>query len=326
MFLPATYALAVLFTIITMICWGSWANTYKAAGNYRFELYYWDYIFGVVFLSVVLAMSIGSVGSSGEPFLHNLRSSDAAHWVYALAGGFIFNVANLLQVAGIALTGLAIAVPICVGIAIVEGVALSYLIQPIGNPLLLGAGVVLAIGAVIFDAVAYRSLIGNSVKTPRKGIVINVVAGVLMGIFAPFVTKAMTGARPLTPYSVIVLFSLGAFLSCLVVNVYFMRRPLDGEPVEFSQFFKAGFRNHSLGLLGGAVWGLGTAFNFIAAKVAGVAISFAIGEMCPVVAALWGVLAWREFADASRRAWVALILMFLLYIAAVALIAEAHIV
>ncbi len=311
-------------TIITMICWGSWANSYKAARGYRFELYYWDYIFGVVILSLVLALTMGSFGSSGESFLHNLRTADTAHWFYALVAGFIFNAANLLQVAGIALTGMAVAVPICVGIAIVEGVAVSYIIQPIGNPLYLGGGVALAIAAVVFDAMAYRNLGATGVKVSRKGIAINVVSGVLMGAFAPFVTKALTGAHSLTPYSIIVLFSLGALLSCLVANVYLMRKPLTGEPVKFSGYFAAGARNHYLGFLGGVVWGLGTTFNFVAAKVAGVAISYAIGQSAPVIAALWGVLAWREFAGANRKAWSFLVLMFLLYSVAVALIAGAH--
>jgi glucose uptake protein len=324
MYLPATYSLAVVMTIITMICWGSWANTYKATHGYRFELFYWDYIAGVVVLSVVLALTLGSFGSRGEPFLHNLGSADAAHWIYALVAGFVFNIANLLLVAGIDITGLAVAFPISIGIAIVEGVVLSYAIQPVGNPLYLGAGVALAIAAIIFDALAYKNLGAGGVKVSTKGIVINIVSGILMGGFAPFVTKALTGQRALTPYSIVVLFSLGALLSCFVVNVYFMHKPLVGEPVNFSGFFAASGKDHVMGFLGGVVWGVGTAFNFIAAGVAGVAISYAIGQASPMIAALWGVLVWREFSAANRKAWVFLILMFVLYVLAVVAIAGAH--
>lgn len=324
MYLPATYSVAVVMTILSMVFWGSWANSYKATRGYRFELFYWDYIFGVVVLSVVLALTMGSLGSSGEQFLHNLGTANATHWAYALIGGFIFNAANLLLVAGIDLTGMAVAIPISIGIAIVEGVVLSYLIQPIGNPLDLGAGVALAIAAVIFDALAYKNLGATGLRVSSKGIVINIVSGILMGGFAPFVTKALTGTHSLTPYSIIVLFSLGALLSCFTVNIYFMRKPLMGEPVDFSGFFDAGARNHAMGFLGGVVWGLGTSFNFVAAKVAGVAISYAIGQTAPMVAALWGVLAWREFKGANRKAWSFLILMFVFYILAVILIAGAH--
>ena len=325
MYLPATYSTALLMMIITTICWGSWANTYKFTKGYRFELFYWDYIFGMVLFSIVLAFTMGSMGSSGQAFLPNLSSADAAHWGYALIAGFIFNIANLLLVAGIDITGLSVAFPIAIGIAIVEGVVLSYTIQPKGNPLLLTAGVGLALAAIVFDALAYKNLSsGGGKKVSGKGIAINVVSGLLMGGFAPFVTKALTGGNALTPYSIIVLFSLGSLLCCFVVNVYFMRRPLVGEPVNFSGFFAATGRDHALGLLGGVVWGIGGAFNFIAGGVVGVAISYAIGQAAPMIAALWGVVVWKEFRGANAAARVFLFLMFVFYLLAVACIATAH--
>ena len=325
MYLPATYSTALLMMIITTICWGSWANSYKFTKGYRFELFYWDYIFGMILVSIGLALTMGSMGSSGQPFLANLTSADGTHWVYALVAGFIFNAANLLLVAGIDITGLSVAFPISIGIAIVEGVVLSYLIQPKGNPLFLGGGVALAVAAIVFDAMAYKNLgRGRGVKVSGKGIVINIISGLLMGGFAPFVTKALTGENSLTPYSIIVLFSLGALLCCFFVNVYFMRHPLVGEPVNFSGFLAASGRDHALGLLGGVVWGIGGAFNFIAAGVVGVAISYAIGQAAPMIAALWGVAVWKEFQGANTAARVFLGLMFLFYLLAVGFIAMAH--
>ncbi len=336
MYLPATYSIAVVMTIVTMICWGSWANPYKVTRGYRFELFYWDYIVGVVVLSVILALTLGSFGSTGMPFLHNLGTSDATHWMYALVAGFIFNIANLLLLAGIDITGLAVAFPISIGIAIVEGVVLSYLIERKGNPEFLALGVALAIAAIIFDALAYKSLGAGAKKASSKGIVINIISGILMGGFAPFVAKALpSGSNPysvqtltaehaLTPYSVIVLFSLGALISCFVVNTYFMRKPLVGDPVRFSGFFAARGADHALGFLGGVVWGVGTALNFIAAGVAGVAISYAIGQASPMIAALWGVAVWHEFSGANRKSWTFLVLMFVFYIAAVIVVASAH--
>jgi glucose uptake protein len=325
MYLPGTYSTALLMMIITTICWGSWANTYKFTKGYRFELFYWDYIFGMVLFSIVLAFTMGSMGSSGQAFLANLGSADGAHFGYALIAGFIFNIANLLLVAGIDITGLSVAFPIAIGIAIVEGVVLSYIIQPKGNAALLALGVALALAAIVFDAMAYKKLgSGGEKKISGKGIVINIVSGLLMGGFAPFVTKALTGENTLTPYSIIVLFALGSLLCCFVVNVYFMRHPLVGEPVDFSGYFAATGRDHALGLLGGVVWCVGGAFNFIAAGVVGVAISYAIGQAAPMIAALWGVAVWKEFRGANTAARVYLFLMFVFYLLAVACIATAH--
>ena len=145
-----------------------------------------------------------------------------------------------------------------------------------------------------------------------------------MGAFAPFVTRALTHGHPLTPYSVAALFSIGAFLCCFVVNVYFMKRPIRGAPVSFSGYWTAGSRNHILGILGGVVWGIGGCFNFIAAGFVGVPISYAIGQSAPLIAAAWGVLVWHEFADAPKGAWKALLQMFGAYLSAITLIALAY--
>ena len=216
MFVPATFAAALIMTVLSAVFWGSWANTFKGTKGYRFELFYWDYAVGIVAISVVLALTMGSTGATGESFVANLRAADSADLVYALVAGFIFNIANLLLVAGIDIAGLAIAFPISIGIAVVEGVVLSYALQPRGNALYLAAGVGLAIAAIICDALAYGSLgsSGQGRKASRKGIIVNVVSGLLMGAFAPFVTKAMTTGHPLTPYSVASLFCLGALGCC----------------------------------------------------------------------------------------------------------------
>jgi len=311
-------------TMLSAVFWGSWANTYKGTKNYRFELFYWDYIIGVMVISFGLALTIGSTGATGEGFIANLGLANTSNYLYAFIGGFVFNIANLLLVAGIDIAGLAIAFPISIGIAVVEGVVLSYILQPKGNALYLAAGVALAIAAILCDAMAYSNLSGSGRAVSRKGIVVNVVSGLLMGAFAPFVTRAMTAGHPLTPYSIAALFSVGAFVCCFFVNLYFMRHPLVGEPVNFSGFWPAGARNHAIGIAGGIVWGLGTSFNFVAASFVGVAISYAIGQSAPMIATLWGVLAWKEFAGAGKKAWVYLGLMFVFYLAAVTLIALAY--
>lgn len=311
-------------TVMSAVFWGSWANTYKGAKNYRFELFYWDYIIGVMILTFGLALTLGSMGATGEGFITNLSQATSSNYIYALSAGFIFNIANLLLVAGIDIAGLAVAFPIAIGIALVEGVVLSYVLQPKGDALYLAAGVALAIAAILCDAMAYSNLSGPGRKVSRKGIVVNVISGILMGAFPPLVTKAMTAGHSLTPYSIAALFSLGALVCCFFVNIYFMRHPLVGEPVDFSGFLPAGTRNHFFGIAGGIVWGLGTSFNFIAGGFVGVAISYAIGQSAPMIAALWGVLAWKEFAGAGAKSWMFLGLMFVFYLAAVTMIAFAY--
>lgn len=309
-------------TVFSAVFWGSWANTYKGTKNYAFELFYWDYIVGVVLISLVFALTLGSHGETGESFLANLQATSGGDIASAMIGGFIFNIANLLLVAGIAIAGLAIAFPIAIGIAVIEGVVLSYALQPKGNPLYLAGGVALATAAIVFDALAYKRLGGN--KVTRKGIVVNVISGLLMGGFAPFVTRAMTVGHPLTPYSVAVCFSIGAFLCCFVANPYLMKHPLLGEPVTFDGFWKASAKDHILGVVGGVIWGLGGCFNFIAAGFVGVAVSYAIGQSAPMIAALWGVFVWKEFRGADSKAWGYLTLMFFAYLGAVVTIAMAY--
>ena len=324
MFLPHGFATALAMTIVSTLCWGSWANTYKLTRGYRFELFYWDYAIGIVLVSLVWALTLGSRHADGTNFLANVASADAANIGWALVGGVIFNIANLLLVAGIEMAGLAIAFPLAIGIALVVGVVLSYAIQPSGNPVVLGAGVVLALIAVVFDGKAYGALAREGSAVSRKSVVVCVVSGLLMGAFAPFVTRALTSGHALGPYSIGVFFTLGALASCFVVNVYFMKHPLVGEPVGFSGFGKARAADHLLGVAGGFVWGTGTVFNFVAASFVGVAISYAIGQAAPMVAAFWGVAVWREFRGASPRAWTYLGLMFACYAAALAVLAAAY--
>jgi glucose uptake protein len=325
MYLPGSYSVALLLTIMSTVFWGSWANTYKGTRNYPFALFYWDYIAGVVLCSFLFAFTLGTFGTSGQPFLANLRSADPINWFHALLAGAIFNVANLLLVAAIDIAGLAIAFPIAIGIAVVEGVVLSYLLQPVGRLPYLAGGVLLAVIAVLFIAQAYRALDSSARQVPAsRGIFISVISGILMGAFAPFVTRSMTHGNALSPYSVAALFSIGALLCCLVVNTYMMRHPVHGAPASFSEYPRAGTRNHALGLLGGAVWATGTCLNFIAAGFLGVPISYAIGQSAPLIAAAWGVFVWQEFRGASSRAWTALALMFVCYVAAIVLIARAY--
>jgi glucose uptake protein len=323
MIVPLTFAVALLMMIISTVCWGSWANTYKLAPNYRFELFYWDYSIGVVLLTLLLALTMGSTPHGSASFIPNLSAASASNILCAALGGFIFNIANLLLVAGIEIAGLAIAFPLSIGIALVEGVVLSYAIQPKGNVLLLGSGVAFALLAVVLIGRAYANL-GRRSSVSRRGIIICIVSGVLMGAFAPLVTRALTDERPLTPYTTSVCFAIGAFICCFFVNTWFMRHPISGDPVVFSDFFRVHPALHLIGIVGGFIWGIGLVFNLVAANLVGVSVSYAIGQASPMIAALWGVLVWKEFRGSGTKAKGYLSAMFACYIAALVLISMAY--
>jgi glucose uptake protein len=310
--------------ITSAICWGSWANTYKGVRNYRFELFYWDYAIGIFLISLVLAFTLGSTGHDASSFISNVRSAGRSNMVSAMVGGAIFNLANLLLVAAIDLAGMAVAFPISIGIALVVGVLLNYILQPKGSAALLAAGVACALIAVILDGKAYGNLKREGSGTSRKSLILCVVSGTLMGLWSPFSTYAITRGNSLTPYSGVVFLTLGALLSCFIWNIYFMKKPLVGEPVSFGGFFSGPPAGHLLGLFGGVIWGVGTVFNVVAGKVTSYAISYAIGQSAPMVAALWGLLAWKEFSGAGSRAKLYLVLMFVFYILAILLVARAN--
>jgi len=324
MFTPHSLEISLFMMITSAICWGSWANTYKGVKNYRFELFYWDYAVGIFLVSLILALTMGSAGHDANSFLNNVRSADTSNIVSTMIGGTIFNLANLLLVAAIDMAGLAIAFPVAIGIALVVGVISSYALQPKGNAALLAGGVLCALIAVVMDGKAYGSLVIAGRAVSKKSIVVCVVSGVLMGLWAPFVAHAMTTGNTLGPYSIAVFLTLGALLSCLIWNVYFMKHPLVGQPVKFSGFFSAPASAHALGLLGGFIWGTGMVFNLVAASFTGVAISYAIGQSAPMVAALWGVLAWKEFAGAPGKAKLYLVFMFVFYCLGILLVAKAN--
>jgi glucose uptake protein len=324
MFTPSSLGIALLMMITSAVCWGSWANTYKGVNNYRFELFYWDYAVGIFLISVLLAFTMGSSGHDASSFLNNVRAADSSNIINALVGGALFNLANLLLVAAIDMAGLAVAFPISIGIALVVGVVLSYALQPRGSAGFLAAGVACALIAVILDGKAYGSLAAAGRTVSKKSFITCVVSGILMGLWAPFMTHAMTRGNTLGPYSAAVFLTLGALLSCFIWNIYFMKHPLVGEPVSFSGFFSGPSSGHLLGLFGGIIWGVGTVFNLVAASFTGVAISYAIGQSAPMVAALWGILAWKEFDNCGPRAKAYLTLMFIFYGLAIFLVAHAN--
>ena len=333
MFIVDSYLLAVIFCFITMLCWGSWGNTQKLAGKtWRYELFYWDYVIGMVLFTLLLGFTMGSIGDQGRPFIEDLMQADGKGIVSVLIGGVIFNASNILLSASVSLAGMAVAFPLGVGLALVLGVIINYIGAPKGDPMLLFLGVALVVIAVICNGIASgrMSKSGEQSASNRKGIVLSIIAGVLMSFFYRFVAAAMDldnfeqpTAGMLTPYSAIFVFSIGVLLSNFVFNTLVMRHPFVGEPVKYKEYFAGSMSTHLVGVLGGAIWCLGTAFSYIAAGKAGAAISYALGQGAPMIAAIWGVFIWKEFKGSDSKTNTLLAVMFLFFIAGLAMIVVA---
>jgi glucose uptake protein len=314
MLLPSSYAVALAMMLFGMIFWGSWPNTYKLTRNWRFELFYWDYALGIFLTSILVGLTIGTF-FGGATFWQNLTGADREAWLYALAAGFLWNIGNILLVAGVSLVGLAVAFPVSIGLALVVGVIGSYIITPKGNPVLLFVGVALVLAGVITNSLAYRAAAASRQKVSKAGLWVCLSAGVLFSFFGPLLAKAQTSAHPLAPYGLEFLFTLGALVSTIPVMIYFMAHPVEGTPVTLADYKKGSAGAHFAGLFGGFLWGLGTTLTFVPMAKVGTALAYAIGQSNPLVAALWGVFVWREFKGAPTRSHVLVAFMFILYLA-----------
>jgi glucose uptake protein len=328
MFIVQNYSLAVVFCIITMLCWGSWANTQKLAGKtWRFELFYWDYVIGILVFSLLSAFTLGSTGKEGRSFIADLQQAGTTNIISALLGGFIFNAANILVSAAIAIAGMAVAFPIAIGLALVVGVIVNYAASQKGDPVFLFTGVALVAIAIILNAIAYRKASKGNQQVSSKGIIISLLGGLLMSFFYRFIAASMDlenfknpATGKMTPYTAVFIFSLGVFLSNFIFNTLLMKKPLQGSPTGYKEYFKGSFGLHMVGVLGGLIWGIGNSFNLIAAGKAGAAISYGLGQGATLIAALWGVFIWKEFQQAPRGTNGLITAMFVFFIAGLGLL------
>jgi len=332
MILIENYTLAVMLCILAMICWGSWQNTQNLAGKaWRFELFYWDFILGIFLFSLVMAFTFGSTGTSGRSFLQDLQQAAWPHIISAAVGGAVWNLGTLLLVAAISIAGMSVAFPIGGGIGWILGIIINYMGKPEGNPYLLFGGSAVIALAILFSMASYRKLASTQHQAPLKGILLSFAAGLLIAFFYRFVASSLDTtfvpeeAGKLTSYTAVVIFSIGAIISTIIFNPIFMRKPIQGSPVTLSDYYKGTGRIHLFGLLGGAIWCLGNSVSFMAVGSASPAISYGLSNSAPVVAALWGIFAWKEFREAPKGTNRLLFLMFLCYLIGLGLIVYARI-
>lgn len=328
-----SYTIAVLLCVLTMTCWGSWANTQKlAARSWRFELFYWDFVLGLLLSSLLAALTLGSTGQTGRTFIADLAQADAASIGWAMLGGVVWNMGNLLLVAAIAVAGMAIGFPIGGGIAWVLGILVNFVLVIVegkvnpGNSTLLFIGIAVIVLAIALSIMAYRQLAGAVKQGGAKGILLSVAAGLFIAFFYGLIVRSTDpafvagGAGKLMPLTASFFFTLGAFLSTFLLNPFFMRKPVEGAPVRFADYWKGSFATHMTGVLGGVIWSTGITASFVAVGAAGPAISYALSNAAPVVAILWGVLVWKEFAGAPRKVSFQLGGMFLCFLVGLVLI------
>jgi glucose uptake protein len=327
--------------LLSMICWGSWANTQKADSRWRFELFYLDYNIGLLACALLIGLTLGNLRPAApDSFFTNLHAAGIRSLLEAIAGGIVFTIGNLLLVAAISIAGMSVAFPVGSGLGLVIGAVLNYLIAPSGNPLLIFSGIALVCVAIALDALAYRahSQIPSSRPDPErpkgieggaerpatptpaagiaKGLILSIFGGIGAGLFYPFVAKSLTGPAHLNPYTVNFVFAIGAAISAIPVAYIFMRKPVAGTQLTFKDYFAGRTPLHAWGILGGLIWGIGTAANFVASSVPiiGPATAFAMGEGNTMISALWGVFVWREFSNATPGTRVLLALMFLSFL------------
>ncbi|TRW97962.1 GRP family sugar transporter [Flavobacterium gawalongense] len=331
MFIISSYPMAVLFCILSMFCWGSWANTQKATtDNWRFELYNWDYVIGLMLSAFLLAVTLGSFGDGGRNFWVDIQQADYDSTKNALLGGVLFNAANILLVAAIAIVGMSVAFSVGMGFAMVLGVTINYLELPIGNATLLFLGVGLILIAMILNTIAYKKTIRtNTTLVSSKGLMLTLGSGLIMGLFYKYVINSVFPnfdqplVGKLSPYTAVFIFSIGVFISNCLFNTLLMIKPIEGAPISYSSYFKGKSKNHLMGLLGGTIWCVGMLFSVLASSKAGAAISYGLSSGATIVAAIWGICIWKEFKAAPKEVSRILALMIICFIVGLVLIVMA---
>jgi glucose uptake protein len=345
MILPSSYATTLAIIIFGMICWGSWASLFKATGKLRFELFYFDFGIGTVIAALLCALTLGTFGFDGFTFMDDLLHASKKQDVMGVAAGGIFNLGNMLLLAAVAECGMSVAFPLAIGVAIVVGSAWSFFLKPGQNLALFLIGSMIIIFAVIVCTAAYRlymfSRVDDMVRTGQqkttrrrvssRGAAIAIFGGALMGSYLPLAANAMEGETGVGPYSFTFLFAVGIFLSTFFFNLFFMNLPVSGAPLEIFDYFKSTLRQHVLGVICGAVWILGLVANLTAAAAegkasVGPAISYGLFQGSVVIAALWGLLYWKEFAEADGRVRAMLVIMVVLFVCGIGLVSVAPII
>lgn len=338
MILITNYFHAILLTVFAMFCWGSWQNSRNFIKKpWRFELFYWDFVLGIVFASLLAAFTLGSFGNQGRVFIDDIMQANMESIGSSMVGGIIWNLGTLLLTAAIAVAGMSVAFTIGGGIGWLLGILINYEPELVKNPTTLFFGMGIIMAAIVFSMISYRRLASKKKKPTLKGILLSFSAGLLIAFFYKFVADALANitadevgnmlleAGKLSPYTAVFFFSIGALICTILINPIFMRKPIEGPPVNMGDYFKGFSSAHLLGMLGGIIWCAGNISSFMAAKAASPAIAYGLSNAAPVVAAIWGIFIWKEFKGAPKNTNVYLASMFICYLVGLVLITFSNI-
>jgi glucose uptake protein len=326
MIIPESYWAALLLLILSLVALGSWASTYKACGaKWRFELYYFDFVVGAMLTAVIAAFTLGQFGTELS-FLDNIAVTGKRQLGFAVAAGLVFNLANMLLLAGVSLVGMATAFPGAVGVGLVVRALWGYLVDGKGSAAFLFGGIALILAAIAAAAVAHtahanavaQNLGKKRARGAVKGVVVSLISGFLLGCSAPVIDLARQGDIGLGSYAIAAFFTGGMFFSTFVFNIYFMNLPVQGKAVEFSSYFNGKGRQHLLGLFGGLLWSAGTIASLTALMApkpvqVDAGLSMALVDGSALLAALWGLLVWKEYEGAAPGSLRLAILSLLLW-------------
>jgi glucose uptake protein len=344
--LPSTQNGALLCLALFLFCWGSWANLQKLTGKWRYELFFFDFTFGVAIVGILAAFTLGSMRPAELTFQDNMLIASYHKMAYALEGGFVLNLSALLLVAAISVAPISIVFPTAVGTGLaVEAVWLLF--PPQGSSLLLAGGALLVVVAIVVGAFAYSAyaqeqaavkkalspdprspaMVANKPPLPATGVALSIISGIAMGLVPALSDVARVGEDGLGAYSAGLLFALAALGSTFLFAPFFITFPVQGVPIQVRTYFKGG-KPHLYGLLAGALWCVGLIAKFVSGSAlstvqAGpVAVrEFAAGAA--VLAALTGFFAWREFRGSSPRIRLLWMVMMFLWIIGAVMITQA---
>jgi glucose uptake protein len=345
MILPATTLASLLLLILTLFCWGSWANSQRLVFKWRFELFYYDFTLGLAACFLIAAFTLGSFNSQELTLSDNMMIAGYRKMAWGVAAGILVNLGYMLLVAATSLSGMAVAFPLSFGLGLIVMSVTNFIANPqASNALLLFGGLALVLAAVLVDVVAYRSHVDAlaaasktgpmldprtklPVRTPiaARGIVLSLLSGIALGFFFPVVDSSRGGDNGVGPYGLAGLIGIGMFVSTLIYVPFFINFPVQGEPVQVRDYFKGAKRQHFWGIFAGFLWAVGLLAVLVEAAAppsvrAGPAVAFGIVQGAPMLAALYGLLAWQEFKGSTQGVKMLLLIMIVLYVAGLAMV------
>jgi glucose uptake protein len=344
---PTTQFTVLLLLVISAFCWGSWINTFKATKKWRFEHFYYDFSLGLLLTTVIAAFTLGTMNPQDLTFEDNFLLAAYRKMAWALGSGLVFNLGNIFLLAATAVSGVSVAFPIALGIVLVVDAIWDFAYNPQASVLLVFTGVVLVIVGVVTNLTAYfwsqdeRALAapkpqidprfrppGQDVNPARRGVILAIVGGLVLSTFFPMLAEATTGETGVSTYGAAVLLSIAAFGSSMLFVPFFLFFPVLGVPGQIRAYFKGEKKEHTLGILGGILLGIGILAGLLAAGAPQVmqpsrAVRYVLDHAALLIAGAWGLLVWREFKGTSYRVRLMLAATFVLLAAGVGMVAVA---